>query len=103
MLRPIDNGEGREEAGEKLNYYESEDEEDVDLKPEGSSPPPLRTVLPVDQDDEFDLCLDELAEIFADGPISHTKNSKVTEEATVAKGEVDDEDTGGVFVLNDWV
>ena len=84
-------------------HVESEDEEDVDLKPEGSSPPLPSAVLPVDQDDEIDLCSDELAEILADGPISHAKNAKVTEKAAVANGEVDDEDTGGVFELNDWV
>jgi hypothetical protein len=85
-----------------VNYDESEDEEDVDLQPEGSTPPPSSAVLPVDQDDEIDLCSDELAEILADGPISRAKKLKVTERAAVAKGEVDDEDPGGVFELNDW-
>ncbi len=59
-------------------------------------------MLPVDEDDEIDLCSDELAEILADGPIPPVKKSKVTEKAGVAKDEVDGED-GGVFELNDWV
>ena len=48
---------------------------------------------------------DELAEILADGPISHAKNSKMTisEKVADAKSEVDDEDAGGVIELNDWV
>jgi len=103
LIRPIDNDEGREEAGEKANYDESDDEEDVDLKSQGSTPPPSSAVLPVDHDDEIDLCSDELTEILADGPISHVKKSKVTEKAAVVKDKVDDEDTGGVFELNDWV
>lgn len=102
MLRPIDNDEGREEAGGKANYDESEDEEDVDLKLQGSAPPSSSAVLPVDEDDEIDLCSDELAEILADGPIRQMKKSKVTERAAVAKEEADGED-GGVFELNDWV
>ena len=38
-------------------------------------------MLPIDQDDEVDLCSDEpeLTEILADGPISHVKKSKVSE------------------------
>jgi len=82
-----------------VNYDESEDEEDIDLKPQGSTP--SSAVLPVDEDDEVDLCSDELAEILADGPISRATKSKVTEKAAVAKDEVDGED-GGVFELNDW-
>ena len=53
------------------------------------------------------LITDELAEILADGPISHAKKSNMTEKVAVAnnaKGEVDDEDAGGVLLeLNDWV
>ena len=63
MLHPIDNDEGREEAGGESNYDESED---VDL---GSAPPSSSAVLPVDADDEIDLCSDELAEILSDVPI----------------------------------
>jgi len=61
--------------------------------------------LPIDQDDEVDLCSDEpeLAEILADGPISHVKKSKVSELGVVAKDEVDNEDGSGVFRLNKWV
>ena len=55
--------EGREEAGGKSNYDESED---VDL---GSAPPSSSAMLPVDADDEIDLYSDELAEILADVPI----------------------------------
>ena len=95
MVRPIDNDEGREEAGGKSNYDESEDEEDVDL---GSAPPSSSAMLPVDADNEIDLCSDELAEILADGPIRWM----VAERGAVAKDEVDGED-GGVFELNDWV
>lgn len=103
MLRPIDNDEGREEAGGKVNYDESEDEEDVNLgNAQGSLPPPS-TVLPVDEDDEVDLCSDQLAEILADSPISHVKKSKATENAAVGKDTVDEEEAGGVFELNDWV
>lgn len=102
MLRPIDNDEGREEAGGAVNYDESEDEDDVDLKPKGSALPSSSAVLPVDEDDEVDLCSDELAEILADGPVRQVKKSKVPERAAVAKDEVDGED-GGVFELNDWV
>ena len=38
---------------------------------QGSSPPSLSAVLPVDGDEasEIDLCSDEPAEILADGPI----------------------------------
>jgi hypothetical protein len=57
--------------------------------------------LPVDEDDEVDLCSDELAEILADGPIRRATKSKVTEKAAVTKDEVDGED-GGDFELNDW-
>jgi hypothetical protein len=32
LLRPIDNDEGQEEAGGKVHYDESEDDEDVDLQ-----------------------------------------------------------------------
>jgi len=62
-------------------------------------------VLPIDQDDEVDLCSDEpeLAEILADGQISHVKKSKVSELGVVAKDEVDNEDGSGVFWLNEWV
>ena len=59
-------------------------------------------MLPVDADDEIDLCSDELAEILADGPIRRMKQHKVTERGTVAKDEVDGKD-GSVFELNDWV
>ena len=58
-------------------------------------------MLPVDADDEIDLCSDELAEILADVPIWQMK-TKVIERAAVAQDEVDGED-GGVFELNDWV
>jgi hypothetical protein len=53
----------------------------VDLKPHSSTLPPSSAVLPVDQDDDVDLCSDELAEILAEGPISHAKKSKVSEMA----------------------
>ena len=46
---------------------------------------------------------DELTEILADGPISHVKNSKVSVMGVIAKDEVDNEDAGGVFELNEWV
>ena len=99
MVHPIDVNEGREEAGGKSNYDESEDEEDVDL---GSAPPSSSALLPVNADNEIDLCSDELAEILADGPIRRMKQHKVTERGAVAKDEIDGED-GGVFELNDWV
>jgi len=102
LLRPIDNDEGREEAGGKANYDESEDEEDVDLKREGSTPPSLSAVLPVDEDDEIDLCSDELTEILADSPIPRSTKSNVTKKVAVAKDDRDDEDDGD-FELNDWV
>jgi hypothetical protein len=102
LLCPIDNDEGREEAGGQANYEESEDEEDIDLKPEGSTLPSLSAVLPIDEDVEIDLCSDELAEILADGPIPRATKSKVTEKVAVAMDEVDNEDDG-VFELNDWV
>jgi hypothetical protein len=75
----------------------------VDLNPPGFTLPPSSAVLPIDQDDEVDLCSDELAEILADGPISRVKKSKVSEMGVVAKDEVGDEDAGGVFELNEWV
>ena len=75
----------------------------MDLNPPGFTPPPLSAVLPIDQDDEVDLCSDELAEILADGPISHVKKSKVSEMGGIAKDKVDDEDAGSVFELNKWV
>ena len=71
------------------------DKEDVDL---GSAPPSSSAVLPVDVDNEIDLCSDELAEILADGPIRWMKQHKVTERGAVAKDKVDGED-GGVFEL----
>lgn len=91
------------EAGGEANYDEEEDEEDVDLK-SSSTPPPFSAVLPVDdEDDEIDLCSDELAEILADGPIPRrAMKSTMTERVAVAKDEVDGED-GGDFELNDWV
>ncbi|KIM38034.1 hypothetical protein M413DRAFT_76363 [Hebeloma cylindrosporum] len=103
LLRPIDNDEGREEAAAGANYDESEDEEDVDLNPQGSTPPPSSAVLPVDEDDEIDLCSDELAEILADGPISRVKKFKVNEMAAAANVEVDNEEAGGDFELDEWV
>ena len=45
----------------------------------------------------------ELAEILADGPISHVMKSKVSELGVVAKDGVGNEDAGGVFELNEWV
>ena len=42
-------------------------------------------------------------EILADGPISRVKNSKVSVMGVIAKDEVDNEDAGGVFELNEWV
>jgi hypothetical protein len=69
----IDNDEGREEVRAGTNYDESEDEEDVWLNPHSSTPPPSSAVLPVDQDDDIDLCSDELAEVLEDKPISHAK------------------------------
>jgi len=86
-----------------VNYDESEDEEDVNLK--SNDLPPPSAVLPVDQDDEVDLRSDELAEILADGPISCRKRSKDSEtERTVIGTAVDDrEEAGGVFELADWV
>ena len=84
-----------------MNYDESEDEEVIDLKPQGSTLPSSSAV-PVDEDDERDLCSDELAEILADGPIPQAMKSKVTKKVAIAKDEVDGED-GGVFELNDWV
>jgi len=45
----------------------------------------------------------ELTEILADGPISRVKNSKVSVMGVIAKDEVDNEDAGGVFELNEWV
>jgi hypothetical protein len=95
LLHPIDNDEGQEAAGGKANYDESEDEEDVDL---GSAPPSSSAVVPLDADDDIDLCSDELAKILADGPIRQMKQSRVTKRAAVVKDEVD----GEVFV-NDWV
>ena len=90
-----------------MNYDESEDEEELDLKQEGFSTHPWSAMLPVDQDDNIDLCslADELAEILADSPISHAKNLKynMAEKVAVVKGDVDVEDAGGVFELNNWV
>ena len=71
--------------------------------PQGFTLPPSSAI---DQDDEVDLCSDELAEILADGPISRvkkSKDSKVSEMGVVAKDEVDNEDAGSVFELNKWV
>ena len=75
----------------------------MDLNPPGFTLPPSSAVLPIDQDNEVDLCSDELTEILADGLISHVKKSKVSEMGVVAKDEADDEDAGGVFELNEWV
>ena len=75
----------------------------TDLNPPGFTPPPLGAVLPVDEDDEVDLCSDGLAEILADGPISHVKKSKVSEIGVIGKEEVDNEDAGGVFELSKWL
>ena len=88
-----------------MNYDESEDEEELDLKQKGFSTHPWSAMLPVDQDDNIDLCSDELTEILADSPIPHAKNlkSNMAEKVAVAKGDVDTEDAGGVFELNDWV
>ena len=103
MLCPIDNDEGQEEAGGKVNYNELEDEEDINLKLHGAALPSSSAVLPVDEDNnKVDLCLDELAEILADGPIQQLKKHKVAETAAIAKDKVDHED-GSVFELNDWV
>ena len=101
MLRPIDNEEGREEAGGQVNYDETDDEEDVNLKAQGT-PPSSSAVLPVDEGDEIDLCSDELAEILADGPITRVTKPKVAGKAAVVMDELDGED-GGEFELNDWV
>ena len=60
-------------------------------------------MLPVDEDDEINLCSVELAEILADGPISRVTKSKAAEKVAVAKDEVDNEDEDGIFELNDWV
>jgi len=60
-------------------------------------------VLPVDEDDEVDLCSVELGEILADGPISCVKKSKVSEMGVIGKEEVDNEDAGGVFELSEWL
>ena len=60
-------------------------------------------MLSIDQDDKVDLCLDELTEILADGPISRVKKSKVSEMKVVAKDEMNNEDASGVFDLNEWV
>lgn len=80
--------------------WEQYDESEVrDLKPQGPTPLPSCAVLPVDKDDDVDLCLDELVEILADSPISRVKKSKVNDVAAVARDEVDDEDTGGVFLV----
>ena len=57
-------------------------------------------MLPVDEDDEINLCSDELAEILANGPIPRATKSNVAKKAAVAKDEVDGED-GGDFELND--
>ena len=83
-----------------MNYNELEDEEDANLKLQGSTLPLLSSMLPVDEDDEIDICSDEHAEILADRPIPPVKKSKVTEKAGVVK--VDSKD-GGVFELNIWV
>jgi len=86
-----------------VNYDELEDEEDINLKLHGAAPPSSSSVLHVDEDnDRVDLCLDELAEILADGPIQQLKKHKVAEMAAVVKDEVDGKD-GGVFELKDWV
>jgi hypothetical protein len=98
LLRPIDEEEGREEAGARVNYDESEDE-DVDLRDQVIPP---SAVLPIDQDDEVDLHSEELTEILAESPISRVKKSKESERAG-GKDVVDDEEAGGVFELSDWV
>jgi len=74
----------------------------MDSKPQGSTPLLSSAVLPVYQDDEINLCLDELSEI----DISHVKKSKiseVTEKVAVAKNEDDNfkGNAGDVFGLND--
>jgi hypothetical protein len=77
----------------------------VDLKAQGNPqepPPPPSAVLPVGQDDEVDLCSDELADILADGSISRVKKSKDTGGAAVWK-DADEEEAGGEFELTDWV
>ena len=59
-------------------------------------------MLPVDEDDEINLCSVELAEILADGPISRvtkSKAAKISKKAAVAKDEVDNEDEDGIFEL----
>jgi len=58
--------------------------------------------LPVDEEDEIDLCSDELTEILADSPIPRSTKSNVTKKVAVAKDDRDDEDDGD-FELNDWV
>jgi hypothetical protein len=63
LLLPINDSEGREEAGERMNYDKSGDEEDLYLKQEGFSHP-LSAVLPVDQDEDNGALSD------ASGPVS---------------------------------
>ena len=75
----------------------------MDLNTPGFTPPTSNAVLPIDQDNEVDLCSDELTEILADGPTSCVKKSKVSEMGVVAKDEVDSEDVGSVFELSQWV
>ena len=79
-------------------------DEDVDLKAKGDAQelPSPSPVLPIDQDDEIDLCSDELTEILADGPISRVKKAKESEKA-VGKNAMDEEEAGGVFELTEWV
>jgi hypothetical protein len=45
-----------------VNYDESEEEEDVELNSQSPNPLLSSAVLPIEEDDEVDLCSDELGE-----------------------------------------
>ena len=112
LRRPIDTEDDEESVMNRVNYDVSEDEEEVDLKPERMNrvPPPPSTALPMDGGDDkdisgedVDLASAELKEILADKPISRVNKTKGSRGITTKAPEGEDEEEGGNFELSAWI
>jgi hypothetical protein len=107
LLRTI-NDDNLDTKG-KVNYDESDDEENVVLLEKGEDPnlPPGFIIpspsLPLDGDEDINTAAEELKELLADGPIVKKSKTIISATHAITNDDGGDDIDEGDFGLGSWV